>query len=119
MLSDYIPHIKYSEDSEETTPPMRSLITFSNSLLVANDDLASALYAPQDMDNIKECTDLVMGLINNLDEDFGITNTSSTPDELAARLRSLSLDDSSESTKWFRRCLQQIRKLFETLSLDD
>lgn len=119
MLSDYVPHIKYSEDSEETTPPLRSLITFSSSLLVANDDLASALYAPQDLENIKECIDLVMGLVNDFDDDLGITNTSSAPDELAARLRSLSLDDSSESTKWFRRCLQQIRKLFETLSLDD
>lgn len=119
LLSNYIPHIKYSEDSEETTLPLRSLITFSNSLLVANDDLASALYAPQDMDNINECIDLVKELVNDFDADFGITNTGSASDELAAQLRSLSLDDSSESTKWFRKCLQQIRRLFDTLSLND
>lgn len=88
---------------------------------MSNDDLASALSAPQDVDNIRECADLVMGVVHDLDVELGITDiTNPTANQLAKRLKDLSLgSNDGSSAKWFQKCLQQIRKIYDTLSLDN
>ncbi|GJJ12359.1 hypothetical protein Clacol_006600 [Clathrus columnatus] len=121
VLSDHISHLKLSKIPEDKiSNHLNSLLTFSNSILMGNDDLASALYAPQDLDNIRECVGIVMGIVHDFDRELGITKTKTnlTPDELAETLECLTLGQNNESMKWFQKCLQQIDKFHAGLSLD-
>lgn len=91
------------------------LITFSNSLPPANDELTSSLYAPQDIEGIKEAVQLVHDLIQDLDQKLGVTKASA--DKVAEELAALQLGSGSQSLTWFKKCFSQINSIYNSLDL--
>ena len=91
------------------------LITFSNSLPLANDELASSLYAPQDVEGIQEAAQSVHGLTQDLDRELGVTEAST--DKVAEELAGLQLGSGSQSLAWFKKCFSQINSIYNGLDL--
>lgn len=90
-------------------------MTFSNSLLVGIDDLASSLYAPQDVEVIVDAARLVHELTQDLDRELGATDANS--DKAAEELAGLSLGSGSQSSNWFKTCFSHINTVYNNLVL--
>jgi hypothetical protein len=95
---------------------LNTLVTFSNSLVVVSDDLASSLYAPQNPESIQESAKIVHQVIMDLDSDLGITRVLDQGD-LTEQLQQVHLDNESKSQTWFRRCYSQINVVYNNLQI--
>lgn len=90
------------------------LFRYSNSLLLASDDLASSLYAPQDVENIEEAAKLLYELTQDLDIEVGVTERI---DEKMDKLVGPHLGSGSQRERWFKECFKRIRVIYNNLSL--
>ncbi|KAF8499932.1 hypothetical protein JB92DRAFT_923331 [Gautieria morchelliformis] len=97
---------------------LNNLLAYSNSLPVAHDELASSLYAPQDVEGIKEAAQLVYDLTQDLDQELGVTEAS-TENLVAERLAKLHIGSGSQSLTWFRKCFSQINSIYNGLVLSE
>jgi len=113
LLSQYI----LKAPSEDPIPvfTINSLFTFSNSLLVATDDLVVTFYSPQDLESIQEGIELVYGVVQDLDNELRFT--ASEPDKVAQELKRLHLGSDSKHLLWFKKCFLQIYSIYNNLSL--
>jgi len=101
--------------SATTIQHLDVLVTFSNSLVVVSDDLASSLYAPQNLETIQESLAHVFQVITGLDSELGITKVDQ--EDLAEQLQRLQLGNGSENPTWFRRCFSQINAVYDNLHI--
>jgi hypothetical protein len=96
---------------------LNNLLAYSNSLPVAHDELASSLYAPQDVEGIKEAAQLVYNLTQDLDQELGVTEAST--EKVAEELAKLRIGSGSQSLTWFRKCFSQINSIYNGLTLSE
>ncbi|KAF8517528.1 hypothetical protein BU17DRAFT_91654 [Hysterangium stoloniferum] len=113
LLSHHI--LKPPRGTTTTIPHLDVLVAFSNSLVVASDDLASSLYAPQNLETIQESAEHVFQVITDLDSELGITKVDQ--EDLAEQLQRLQLGNGSECLTWFRRCFSQINAVYTNLHI--
>jgi hypothetical protein len=90
-------------------------LTYSNSLLLASDDLASSLYAPQDVESIEEAARLIYELTQDLDREVGVTERSD--EMILEELAGLRLGSGAQRERWFKECFKHIHTIYNNLSL--
>ena len=105
-----------------------SLLTQSNRLLSASDDLVAALYAPQDLDHVRNEILQLVNITTSLQAQLPVFLPAS--DQLTDQLHALSLEDGALAStsaspskkradkKWFDTCVDQILRLCSRLTAD-
>ncbi|KAF8582322.1 hypothetical protein K439DRAFT_163118 [Ramaria rubella] len=104
-------HILKPLSQPHSGPHMKTLFTFSNSILVATEDILLALYPPQDGESTLEAVDLLYKVIEEFDQELGVTKA-----DLAEE--SAGLGCGSKSLTWFKKCFLQIKTVYNRLLLD-
>ena len=106
----------------------------SSTLLVASDELISALYHPQDSDTIRTQSSLYRDQVSDLQLSLGLGITNDThgvpvgdiDTDLSQKISSLSMNSENEGEvkkrikkeqKWFEICYQQIYSAYDTINL--
>ena len=94
---------------------LNTLLNLSDALSPAADDLASALYAPQDIDSIREAAHAVHQITDDLDRALSAVEAESPEEAVREAMEELRLQDSAVDTstrektqKWFKQCFSQI-----------